>query len=212
MECKLIGAFVQHLEVMLGPGEEFYAEKGSLIYYENGIEKEISMNGRGLTGMIAAKLSGESLFIVRYYNPTSQTRKIVFGGRHSLVPIKITGEEIICHRGVYVASNNRVNVSTKLSISGFVGGMGLMLQKISGTSTVFLDSNGAALPIDIPDGHWIDADEEHIIAIQGIPEHRIQAQWSLSNFVSGEGLSLLRLGGPGRVYLSPGSFFIPELK
>lgn len=211
MECKLIGTFVQHLEVTLSPGEEFYAEKGSLIYIENGIEKEVSVNGSGLTRIISAKLAGESLFIVRYYNPTGQSQKIVFGGRHSLVPVKIAGEELVCHRGVYVASNNRVSVSTKLSISGLVGGMGLMLQKISGTSTVFLDSNGTPLTIDIPSGHWIDVDENHIIAIQGIPENRMQAQWSLSNFISGEGLSLLRLGGPGRVYLSPGSFLSAEL-
>ena len=44
MNCKLVGQFVQHLEVTLSPGENFYAEKGSVIYLEAGIEKELSFN------------------------------------------------------------------------------------------------------------------------------------------------------------------------
>ena len=64
MNCKLVGNFVQHLEVILSPGEDFYAEKGSLIYLESGIEKELSFNGSGLGRLIGAKLSGESLFII----------------------------------------------------------------------------------------------------------------------------------------------------
>ena len=48
MQCKLVGNFVQHLEATLAPGEEFYAEKGVVIYLEGGIEKEVSLNGSGL--------------------------------------------------------------------------------------------------------------------------------------------------------------------
>ena len=43
MNCKLVGQFVQHLEVTLSPGENFYAEKGSVIYLEAGIEKELKI-------------------------------------------------------------------------------------------------------------------------------------------------------------------------
>ncbi len=42
MNCKLVGQFVQHLEVTLSPGENFYAEKGSVIYLEAGIEKNLA--------------------------------------------------------------------------------------------------------------------------------------------------------------------------
>lgn len=75
MNCKLVGNFVQHLEVLLSPGEDFYAEKGSLIYLESGIEKDLSFNGSGLGRLIGAKLSGESLFIIRLYNISNQPKK-----------------------------------------------------------------------------------------------------------------------------------------
>ncbi len=206
MECKLIGSFVQHLEVTLSPGEEFYAERGGMLYYERGIEKEVAVNGRGLGSIIGAKISGESLFIVRYFNRSGEPKKLVLGGHHCLVPVKISNEDIICHRGVYVASNKRVNVSSKFSISGMLSGMGLLLQKISGSSTVFLDSNGSPIVIDLKHGETVYLDEESIVAIQGIPESRMNAEWSLSNFFAGEGISLLNVTGPGRVYLSPGKF------
>ena len=39
MNVKLIGNFIQHLEVELLSDEDFYAQKGALIYLEKGIEK-----------------------------------------------------------------------------------------------------------------------------------------------------------------------------
>lgn len=206
MNCKLIGSFVQHLEVTLNPGEEFFAEKGALIYLEKGIEKELAFSGSGLGRIISAKLSGESIFIIRLYNVSGQPRKLVVGGRYGLHPVKITGETMICHRGVYVASNNKVNVSTKLSIAGLVGGMGLLLQKISGTSTVFLDTKGTPISIRLEPGETIEVDEDHIIALHSILESQVSSNWSLGNLLGGEGLSMLRITGPGQVYLSPGKF------
>lgn len=54
MNCKLVGQFVQHLEVILEPGESFFAEKGGLIYLEAGIEKDLSFNGSGLGRILGA--------------------------------------------------------------------------------------------------------------------------------------------------------------
>lgn len=207
MNCKLIGQFVQHLEVILEPGEDFYTEKGSLIYLEAGIEKELSFNGSGLGRILGAKFSGESLFILRLYNVTNMPRKIVIGSRYGLVPVKLTGESMICHKGVYVGSNNRVNVTTKLSIAGLVGGMGLVLQKIQGHSTVFLDTTGTPIVIDLRPGETIEVDEDHIIALLNIHEHQMQSNRSLGNLLGGEGLSMMRIIGPGTVYLSPGKFY-----
>ena len=209
MNCKLVGQFVQHIEVTLEPGESFYAEKGSLIYLEAGFEKDLSFNGSGLGRILGAKLSGESLFILRLYNVAPFPRKVVVGSRFGLLPVRLEGESLVCHRGVYVASSAKVDVTTKLSIAGLVGGMGLLLQKISGRATVFLDTKGTPITISLPPGETIEVDEDHIIAIQYVAESRISSNWSLGNLIGGEGLSMLRVTGPGKVYLSPGKF-IPD--
>lgn len=209
MECKLVGQFVQHLVVTLSPGEDFYAEKGSVIYLEAGVEKELSFNGTGLTRILGAKLSGESLFILRLHNTTGMPRKVVFGSRYGLLPVKIEGQTMICHRGSYVASNNRVDVTTKLSISGLTGGMGLMLQKIRGNSTVFLDTMGTPITVNLQPGETIEVDEDHIIALLNISDSQMRSNWSLGNLLGGEGLSMMRITGPGTVYLSPGKPLYP---
>ena len=204
MNCKLIGQFIQHLEITLSPGEEFYAEKGSIIYLEDGIDKELSFNGSGLGRILGAELSGESLFILRLRNVSGAPRKVAIGSRHGILPVKLTGETMICHRGVYIGSNNRVDVTTKLSIAGLTGGMGLLLQKIRGHSTVFLDTKGTPITIPLAPGQTIEVDEDHIIALHNILDSQMQSNWSLGNLLSGEGFSMMRVTGPGTVYLCPG--------
>jgi uncharacterized protein (AIM24 family) len=205
MNCKLVGNFVQHLEVTLSPREEFYAEKGALIYIESGIQKEVGFNGNSLGRILGAKISGESLFIVRFINTTNVPRKLVIGSKHGLHPVKLNGESMICQSGAYVASNNKVDINTKISISGIVGGMGVFLQKITGNSTVFLDTNGVPITIDLNYGDSIEVDENHIIGLHGISESQLSSSWSLKNVFGGEGLSLMKIAGPGKVYLSPGT-------
>lgn len=209
MDCKLVGQFIQHLEVTLYPGEDFYTERGSVIYLEAGIEKEVSFNGSGLRKVLGATLSGESLFIIRLYNVSPMPRKVVIGSNCGLLPIKLNGETMICHKGVYVGSNNRVNVTTKLSFAGLTGGMGLVLQKIQGNSTVFLDTQGTPITLNLQYGEQIEVDENHIIALLNISENQMQANWSLKNLIGGEGWSMMRITGPGTVYLSPGKFYTP---
>lgn len=209
MNCKLVGQFVQHLEVTLEPGEDFFAEKGSVIYLESGVEKDLGLNGSGLGRIIGAKISGESLFILRLSNRTGMPRKVVIGSSHGLLPVKLEGGTMICHRGVYVGSNNKVDVTTKISIAGLTGGMGLLLQKIQGNSTVFLDTIGYPITVNLQYGETIEVDENHIIALLNIPESQIRSNWSLGNLLGGEGLSMLRVIGPGTVYLSPGPFYTP---
>ncbi len=209
MQCKLVGNFVQHLEVTLAPGEEFYAEKGVVIYLEGGIEKEVSLNGSGLRRLLGAKLSGESLFIMKLRNAVNVPRKLAIGSRFGLLPIQLDGETLICHSGGYVASDRRVEVNSKLSASGIFGGMGLFMQKISGNATVFLGTKGTPMTLDLAPGETVELDEDHIIALRSIPEHQISVRWSFKNLVGGEGLSMLQVTGPGTVYLSPGKLSEP---
>ena len=111
MNVKLVGNFIQHIEVELMYGEEFYAQKGTLIYLEQGIEKDVVLNGGGngtlgtIGNLLGAKLTGESIFLVRYVNKYNKPRKVAFGGSFGLHPVKIQNETLICNRGVYFWSN-----------------------------------------------------------------------------------------------------------
>lgn len=203
MNVKLKGAYVKHLEVELFPGEEFYAEKGALIYIEEGIDMTSEFSGNSLGQIIGSKLSGENLLIVHYRNYTQQPRRLVLGSRGGMIHFKLTNSEIICNRGAYVASSKKVDLSMKLSLSGFIGGIGGMLQRVSGDATVFLETIGDPIIIELGPGQAIQIDEQHFLALEGIPENRITPQFSTRNLFGGEGLRMLNVRGPGKVYLNP---------
>ena len=211
MNCKIIGYEYKTLEVQLSPGESFFAERGSIVYVEDGLQREVEFNGSNskggigniIGGVLKSALSGESILIIRFTNPTTLTKKMVLSGSCcALLPIKLEGENLICRRGHYVASTNKVNLNINFNIQGILGGVGFF-QKIDGVATVFLDSLGSPLERILNNGETIEVDENHIIALQGFQTSQIQAGWSIGNVLRGEGLSLMNITGPGKVYMSP---------
>ena len=212
MNCKIVGYEYKTLEVSLAPGETFYAERGSIVYVDEALQRDVEFNNsntnsRGLGsiigGVVKSALSGESILIIRFYNPTNTEKKMVLSGSCcSLVPVKLQGENLICRRGHYVASTNKVQLNINLNLQGILGGIGFF-QKIQGSATVFLDSLGTPLEKNLANGEMIEVDENHIVALVGFQTSQIQAGWSFGNVLRGEGVSLMKIVGPGKVILSP---------
>lgn len=212
MKCKIQGYEYKNLEVTLAPGETFYAERGSIVYCDDGLQRNTEVNsgrpGGGLANVLGSAiksgLSGESILIIRFTNPTSTEQKMVLAGSLcALQHIKLLrGENLLCRRGRYVASTSKVLLNIKLSAQGFLGGLAAF-QRVEGEATVFLDSMGTPIEKRLAQGECINVDEDHIVALHGFGPSQIQANWSMGNIFGGEGVSLMRITGPGTVYLSP---------
>jgi hypothetical protein len=52
MNCKITGYDYKGLEVELNPSERFFCEKGALVYHEAGIEKDVRVMDKGLSGLL----------------------------------------------------------------------------------------------------------------------------------------------------------------
>lgn len=207
MNCKLIGNVFQSLEATLNQGECFYAERGALVYMDGGINQEVQMTGNGLASVISSKLSGESLFIVKYQNVSNAPQKIVVSGRlGSIKFIKVNpGHTLILRKGDYVASNNKVQIDINFSINKLLTGAGFTYQKVTGDSTVFFDCVDSLIERDLSVGEEIIVDEDHVKALLDINDSQISVQRDTNivrNLVSGEGFLLTRIVGPGKVFLS----------
>ena len=207
MNCKLIGNIFQALEVELNTNESFYAERGSLVYLENGIEQEVQMSGSGLASVISSKLSGESLFLIKYQNKANSAKKLVITGKQGCVKhIKITpGHTLILRRGDYVGSNNKVQIEINFSINKFLTGSGFTYQKVTGDSTVFFDCVDTLIEKNLSLGEEIIVDEDHLKALYDINDSQISVQRDTNivrNLLSGEGFLMTRIVGPGKVFLS----------
>lgn len=207
MNCKLVGNIFQTLEVELNTNESFYAERGSLVYMENGIDQEVQMSGSGLASVISSKLSGESLFLIKYQNKANSAKKLVITGKQGSVKhIKVTpGHSLILRRGDYVGSNNKVQIDINFSVNKFLTGAGLTYQKITGDSTVFFDCVDTLIEKNLAIGEEIIVDEDHLKALYDINDSQISIQRDTNivrNLISGEGFLMTRITGPGKVFLS----------
>ncbi len=219
MNCKIVGYEYKTLEVTLSPGESFYAERGSIVWVDEALQRDAEMNGgrsgnstlgKIVGGVLKSALSGESVLIVHFYNPTDTEKRILLSGTlPSLIPVRLQGDNLICRRGRYVASTQKVDLSLNLNMEGLLGGVGVF-QKVEGNATVFLDSLGVPVEKVLSANESIEVDEDHIVALQGFHSWQIEAGWSLGNVLRGEGWSLMRLVGPGRVLLSPVKMIKPS--
>lgn len=205
MNCKIVGYEFKHLEIELSPGEDFYGERGAFVYCDEGIDKQTEIIGTSISGVLLSKLSGESLLLVHYRNVSSSNRILVVAGSHAnLLPLKLSGSDtLLIRRGAYVASSSRMKIDVNLSLKRIIAGMSLMMQRITGDGTVFIDGIGIPIIKELQSFECIEVDENHVIALENIHGNQISAGWNLSNIFRGEGLSTIKITGPGKVHLSP---------
>jgi uncharacterized protein (AIM24 family) len=129
---------------------------------------------------------------------------MLIAGKLGLFPVDLRsfGGEIVCRSGCYVASNRNVDVSFSLNLSSLISNLQLTLQKISGDATVFLDTVGSAVRLDVKAGSSVYVDEKHFICINGSSTGNLQSTFSAKGFFGGEGLSMYHITGPSTVYVS----------
>ncbi|MCW3466316.1 AIM24 family protein [Chitinophaga nivalis] len=208
MNVKLIGHDFKCLQVELAQQEKFFCEKGALIYYEEGITSNINVFDKGVAGLLKRKLTGESIFQVELCNTNIAPKKLVIAGRVGMLPVnlkQISGG-IICRAGFYVGSSDKVDIDVKLNITSLIGGTGLIMQKITGFCTVFLDVIGTPITLNLEPGQTVFVDEKSFICMNADMQSRMSSHFSGNNLLGGEGLTTLKITGPGTVYLTSVNF------
>jgi len=204
MNCKIVGYDFKSLEVLLEQGDAFFCERGAIVYHEDGIEKNVKVVDKGLTGLIKRKLSGESIFLVELNNRANIPKKLLVAGKMGMLPVDLSqfGGEIICRAGYYIASSKNVDIDFSLNLSSLISNSTLILQKISGAGTVFLDSVGSSVFIDVKAGTSVYVDEKHFLCINAGAINQLNSTFSGRGFLAGEGLSMYQISGPAKVYVT----------
>lgn len=190
----------------LNSGERIVSESGAMGWMSDNITMDTNMKG-GLFKSIGRSLSGESLFL-NTFTCSGNVGKIAFP---CSVPGRIMARElqpnesIICQKGAFIAAESSVslNIHFKKRLStGFFGGEGFILQRITGPGTVLLEFDGHVEELNLNPGERIKVDTGHVAAFEPSVNFDIEMVKGLKNiFFGGEGLFLTTLTGPGKVYL-----------
>lgn len=206
MEYRIVGDVMQALTLELREGEEIYAEAGSMLYMDDGIQLDSQMKGGFLKGLARKFLAGESLFM-SVFRCTRPTGRLALAGAITgkIIPIELTGNTILAERNAYLCSIGNVDLSiafTKKLGAGFFGGEGFILEKLSGQGLVFLNAGGNMLDFNLAAGERLRVDTGCIVSLADTVAYDIQFVGGVKNALfGGEGLFYATLQGPGRVII-----------
>jgi uncharacterized protein (TIGR00266 family) len=166
-----------------------------------------SGRGGGLGGFFKRAVSGESLFLVEY---TSQGGKGIvsfasdFPGK--IVPVHLgPGQQIIAQKQAFLCAEKTVQLDIhfrrKLG-SGFFGGEGFVMQKLTGPGVGFVCLDGEIMEYTLEPGQVLKVDTGHVAMYEPTVQFDIEMMKGFRNILfGGEGLFLATLRGPGRVWL-----------
>lgn len=217
VDYEIIGNDMQVVEVELDLDETIIAEAGVMNWMEDDIVYEAKMGdgsdeGAGLMGKLLSAgkraISGESLFLTHFTNTSSHKRRVAFAAPYPghIIPIELgqVGGELLCQKDAFLCAA----LGTKLDIAfsrrlgtGFFGGEGFILQRLSGDGLAFIHAGGSVVKKELVN-ETLRVDTGCLVAFTSGVDYNIEMVKGLkSMFFGGEGLFLATLSGTGTVYL-----------
>jgi len=206
MKFDLQGTTMQLLNVELAKGESIIAESGRLVFMSDNIVMETKATG-GLWKSIKRKFAGESFFLVNF---TAQGGPgiIGFGSEvpGKIIPLKLKrGQEVIAQKDAFLVSEKTVTFDatfTKKLRAGLLGGEGLILIKIRGPGTAFMNAGGEISVLTLRKGEKIRVDTSNLAMFDAGMVYSVERVKGIKNMIwGGEGLFLATVTGPGRVWV-----------
>ncbi|MGA9141446.1 MAG: TIGR00266 family protein [Methanocella sp.] len=198
------------LEVEMQQGESICAEAGAMVTMSPSIDIQTSARGGILSSLKRSVLGGESFF-QNTYTCRQGTGIVTFGPSYmgDVEQIPMVGEWFV-QSGAYLASSPQLGIDTKFQgLKGLFSGESLFFLRVFGQGDLFISSFGAVHAIDLKQGEDVRVDTGNLVAFQQGISYTVEKVGGIkSTMLSGEGL-VLRLRGPGRVYIqtrSPGTF------
>ena len=190
----------------LEEGEKMITERGSMSWMSPNMKMETS--GGGSIGKAFGRLiSGEAIF-QNIYTAQGGPGLIAFASSFpgSIRTIEISpGNDFIVQKTGFLASERGVELSVffrKKLGSGFFGGEGFIMQRLSGNGLAFIEIDGSAVEYELEAGQQIVVDTGYLAAMSSTCSMDIQTIPGVKNmFFGGEGVFNTVVTGPGRVIL-----------
>jgi uncharacterized protein (TIGR00266 family) len=203
---RIDGTTLQVVTIELEPGEVIYSESGGMSWMSGNVEMNTTSGG-GLGKMVKRALSGESLFITDFF-VNSGRGTVAFASEFpgKIIPFNLKpGESIIVQKDAFMCAEKTVDMDLhfrKRLGTGFFGGEGFIMQKITGPGLAFLEVDGEVIEYDLQAGQQLKVDTGHLAAMESSVDFDVTMVKGFRNILlGGEGLFLASVRGPGKVWL-----------
>ena len=206
MQYQIAGETLPVVTCQLAAGETMITERGSMSWMTPNMKMETTTNG-GLGKAFGRLLAGEAMFQNRY---TAQGGPglIAFASSFpgSIRAFEIApGKELVVQKSGFLAAETGVELSVffqKKLGSGFFGGEGFIMQKLSGQGIAFAEFDGHVVEYELAAGQSLVVDTGYIAAMDATCSMDIVTVPGVKNaFFGGEGLFNTVVSGPGHIWL-----------
>lgn len=191
--------------VQLDAGETIVAESGAMSWMDDNIEMDTK--GGGMGKVFGRMFAGENLF-QNEYTAVGKAGEIAFASSFpgSIMALEIgPGREVIIQKKAFMASEPGVSRDVyfqKKFTTGFFGGEGFVMQKLSGKGVAFVEVDGEAFEYDLAPGQKIIINSGYLAMMDTTCSMEVQAVKGLKNmFLGGEGFFNTVVKGPGKVVI-----------
>ena len=205
MKYEILGESLPVVICTLQPGETMITESGSMSWMTPNMKMETSAGGLGKA--FGRMFTGESIFLNRYTAAAGEGQ-IAFASSFpgSIKAIQIApGQELIVQKSGFLAAQSGVELSVhfqKRLGSGFFGGEGFIMQKLSGNGMAFIEIDGHAVEYDLAAGQSMIVDTGYLAAMDATCTMEVVTVPGIKNALfGGEGLFNTVVRGPGRIVL-----------
>lgn len=206
LQYEISGSLLPVVTIKLTPSERIFSSSGGMSWMTERVEMETNTGG-GVGRMFRRALSGESLFIVDYFVQQGEG-EIAFASEFpgKLMVLDLSdGQEMIVQRDAFMVAEKSVDLDMhfrKNLGSGFFGGEGFILQRLTGPGQAFVNFDGEIVTRELAPGEVLRVDTGHVAMLEPTVGFDVEMVKGFANmFLGGNGLFLATLTGPGRVWL-----------
>lgn len=206
MQYEIQGDTLPVVICQLQPGERMITERGSMSWMSPNMKMETSSNG-GVGKALGRMFAGEAIF-QNIYTAQGGPGMIAFASSFpgSIQALDIEpGRDMIVQKSAFLASEQGVELSVhfrKKLGSGFFGGEGFIMQKLSGRGKAFIEIDGHVVEYNLAQGQSIVVDTGYLAAMDASCTMDIQTVPGVKNMLfGGEGVFNTVVTGPGRIML-----------
>lgn len=203
--AKIQGEESQIATVTLRPGETLRAEAGAMLFMTQGVEMSTELHGASQA--FSRMMTGQNVFLTEFRYNGDKSGTVGLGTDFPSKIVRLSLQDypdstLICQRGAYLASNPTVDIEmayTKRLSTGFFGGQGFILQKLTGEGDVLVKAGGTLVTKDLEEGETLRVTSGSIVGFTSEIEYDIEMMKGVKNAMfGGEGLFVATLKGPGR--------------
>lgn len=209
MQAQVKGTTMPMLEVSLDAGEHIVSTHGGLAWMSASIEmSQTTKAGKGgLMHGLKRVLGGGGVLLTKY-EAHKGPGMVTFGTKvpGTIFPLQVGGgQSFLVHREGWICGTQGIqpSVGFQHSLRGSIfGGEGFVLEKLEGDGTAWIELAGEMAIYDLSPGEALLVHPGNVGVFQHTVKFAVQRLKGIVNRHFGEdGLHLVRLTGPGRVYL-----------